>query len=81
MLSPYCAGITAASLADALRASQTTAQPDRLLTRHEAVEALRISMPTLDRLMSKGSIQRVKVGRRVFLRESSIRAIVEGGRA
>jgi excisionase family DNA binding protein len=78
MLSPYCAGLTPGRLTEALNHDQPTAPADRLLTRHEAVAALRISMPTLDRLLSAGKIQRVKVGRRVFLRESSIREIVEG---
>lgn len=45
---------------------------ERLLTRREACQRLRCSMPTLDRMIARGDLPVVKIGRRVLLRESSV---------
>jgi excisionase family DNA binding protein len=45
---------------------------ERLLTRREACERLRCSMPTLARMIQRGELPVVRVGRRVLLRESTL---------
>jgi excisionase family DNA binding protein len=45
---------------------------ERLLTRNEVCERLRCSMPTLDRMIKRGDLPVVRVGRRVLLRESTV---------
>jgi excisionase family DNA binding protein len=45
---------------------------ERLLTRNEVCEQLRCSMPTLDRMIKRGELPVVRVGRRVLLRESTV---------
>lgn len=58
--------------------------PERLLTREEAADRLRISVRTLDTLRAAGEIRAVKVKRRVRFHpdalESYIRRAAEGGR-
>ena len=45
---------------------------ERLLTRDEVCERLRCSMPTLDRMIARGDLPVVRIGRRVLLRESTV---------
>jgi excisionase family DNA binding protein len=45
---------------------------ERLLTRQEVCERLRCSMPTLARMLRRGDLPAVRVGRRVLLRESTV---------
>ena len=45
---------------------------ERLLTRNEVCDLLRCSMPTLDRMIKRGDLPVVRVGRRVLLRESTV---------
>jgi excisionase family DNA binding protein len=58
---------------DALRAER---DPDRLLTRQEAAERLRISVRTLDTLRAAGELRAVKVKRRVRFHPDALDAYV-----
>jgi|GEM_PF-4546931 len=50
-----------------------------LLTRYEAAQQLRISLPFLDKLISGGAITAVKVGRRVLIPENEIVNLINKG--
>jgi excisionase family DNA binding protein len=45
---------------------------ERLLNKQEVCERLRCSLPTLDRMIRRGELPVVRVGRRVLLRESTV---------
>jgi excisionase family DNA binding protein len=45
---------------------------ERLLNKQEVCERLRCSLPTLDRMIKRGDLPVVRVGRRVLLRESTV---------
>jgi excisionase family DNA binding protein len=45
---------------------------EQLLNKREVCERLRCSLPTLDRMISRGELPVVRVGRRVLFRESTI---------
>jgi excisionase family DNA binding protein len=48
-----------------------------LLTIPEAAEALRLSVPTTERLIARGALRKVKQGRRVFVRPGDLYEYVE----
>jgi excisionase family DNA binding protein len=51
---------------------------DRLLRKEEARERLNVSRPTLDRLISRGDLEVVRISERaVRVSESAIRQLVE----
>lgn len=52
-----------------------------LLTRKEAAIKLRISLVTLDKLVSKNTIPAISIGRRVFISEDQINAFINKGGA
>ena len=52
---------------------------ERLITRKMAAERLSISSRTLDRLVSKGLIEKVFLGMSVRIRERDIEHIIENG--
>jgi excisionase family DNA binding protein len=45
---------------------------ERLLNKQEVCDKLRCSLPTLDRMIRRGELPVVRVGRRVLLRESTV---------
>jgi excisionase family DNA binding protein len=45
---------------------------ERLLNKQEVCDKLRCSLPTLDRMIKRGELPVVRVGRRVLLRESTV---------
>ena len=45
---------------------------ERLLNKQEVCDKLRCSLPTLDRMIRRGELPVVRVGRRVLLRELTI---------
>ena len=51
--------------------------PIELLTVEEAFTALRVSRTTLNRLLSCGALQRVKVGSRTLITRASVDAFLE----
>jgi len=64
---------------------RTPSETDRLLTRDEAAERLRISTRTLDDLEASGRLQAIRIGRRVLYHPDTLDAYIrsntgEGGR-
>jgi len=51
--------------------------PTKLLTRAEAARELRISLRTIDNLISRGDIPVVKIGSAVRIRYSRIETLIE----
>lgn len=49
---------------------------EKMVTREEAMKALRVSGPTLWRMEQRGDINPVRVGRKVMFRESEITQIM-----
>lgn len=78
MLAPYRPGLTPQQLEAALAEPEPREPPEKLLTREEAMTELRISMPTLDRMLVAGELTKVKIRGRVFIRNSEVRAVIEG---
>jgi len=81
-LAPYRPGLTPAKL-DAALDAVLVADHERelagqLMTRKEAAATLKISFPTLGRMLDERELERVRVRRRVFVRASDVRAIIEG---
>ncbi|MDP8961514.1 MAG: helix-turn-helix domain-containing protein [Actinomycetota bacterium] len=54
----------------------TTEAAPQLLTRHEAAQGLRVSLATLERLIARGDLPSVKVGRRRFVRSTDLDAYI-----
>ncbi|QBG46612.1 DNA-binding protein [Verrucomicrobia bacterium S94] len=78
LLAPYRPELTPNKLKEVLSKEPEQSVRDNLVSRKDACSALHVSLPTLDRMLSEGELARVKVRGRVFVRESSIRAIIEG---
>jgi len=52
---------------------------EKLFNKEEARAVLRVSKPTLDRMISRGELSVVRLSKRVVrVRESALRALVEG---
>ena len=77
LLSPYCANLSAQTLINRI-----TAEPeplaDVLRSRDEAMRSLRVSMPTLDRMIQSGELTSRRIRRRVLVPQSAIDAIIHG---
>jgi excisionase family DNA binding protein len=78
MLDQYFPGLTAARLESALAFKLEGGKAETLLSRREAAAALRISLPTTDRMLQAKELTRVNVRGRVFIRRSEIDRIVSG---
>jgi hypothetical protein len=79
MLAQYHPGLTAEKLQAALQQQKNTGQPkEQLVTRKEAGASLRLSLPTIDRMLAAGELTRIKVRERAFIRLSEIEAIING---
>jgi len=70
--------LTVAQLKDVIKDSiqnnpqkQDPVQSD-LMTRYEVMQYFDISAPTIQRWVKKGTLNKIKVGRRVFFRRSEI---------
>jgi excisionase family DNA binding protein len=48
-----------------------------LVTKVEASKALRVSLPTIDKLVRNGVLVSVRIGRKVMFRESDMETAVE----
>jgi hypothetical protein len=77
LLEPYVQGITSAKLADAIAFKPEPIQ-ESLLSRKEASISLRVSIPTLDRLIRDGVLNRIRVRGRAFVRQSDVNRIING---
>jgi excisionase family DNA binding protein len=47
-------------------------QKDKLLTRFEAAEMLNVTLPTLNAWEKSGQIKAIRIGNRVYFKESSL---------
>lgn len=48
-----------------------------LMTRQEAAELLRVSLPTLDRLLRQNKLPVIRIGKSVRFRKSSLQAMID----
>ena len=58
------------------RAEELRKKP-KSLTRHETCKALKVSLPTLDKMLREGRINYKKISRRVFIPENAIKEFLE----
>ena len=65
-------------VAYALAADRETAKPERMYTRAEVCNILKISKPTLWQKTKAGEIEPTRAGRRVLYTESAIKKYMEG---
>ena len=61
MLVPYCPGLTAERLLSAISFEPEKREAEILLTRKEAAEALKVSLPTIDRCLRDGVLPKRKI--------------------
>jgi excisionase family DNA binding protein len=52
-------------------------EPERLYTRKQACERLNCSLSTLERLIRRGEIPVVRMGRKILIRESALERWIE----
>ena len=52
----------------------------RLITRAEAAQLLRVSLPTMDKLAKRGALKRIELGSRVLFLEEDIMAAILAAR-
>ena len=70
--------LTVAQLKDVIKDSiqNNTQKQDpvqsNLMTRYEVIQYFNISAPTIQRWVKKGTLNKIKVGRKVFFRRSEI---------
>jgi DNA binding domain, excisionase family len=57
--------------------NQNPTSEDKYLTRQEACQILRISLPTLDSYTKKGIIKKYRIGRRVLFKKTEIDSLFE----
>lgn len=87
MLSAYVPGLTPAALQTALEnynivnaASSKDTRPQKPFTRKEAADMLGVSIPTIDRYMASGLLNRVRYSARaVRISAESIYRLMKGG--
>ncbi len=63
------------------KGKESRQQPQNLLTRQEAAERLRVSLPTINRMLNDGRLKRSSLGssRLVRISEASIEALITNG--
>ncbi len=61
MLAPYCPGLTAGRLLEAISFEPEKKEAETLLTRKEAAEALKVSIPTVDRCLRDGVLPKRRI--------------------
>ena len=61
MLAPYCPGMTAERLVSTIATEKERAVVETLLTRKEAAEALKVSIPTIDRCLRDGVLPKRRI--------------------
>jgi excisionase family DNA binding protein len=52
-------------------------EPERLFTRKQAMERLNCSLSTLERLIRRGELPVIHMGKKILIRESAIQAWIE----
>lgn len=61
MLAPYCPGLTAERLLKVISFEPEKVEVETLLTRKEAAEALKVSLPTVDRCLRDGVLPKRRI--------------------
>ena len=72
MLAPYCPGLTAERLLSAIAPKKEHAVVETLLTRKEAAEALKVSLPTVDRCLRDGVLPKRRIRGAVRIPASAV---------
>lgn len=80
MLQPYYAGLTPEKLAAAITFQPEPLQ-EKLLSRNETATRTHMSLPSVDRSLRDGTLTPVRIRGRVFVKESQVMAIINGGEA
>jgi len=78
MLSPWCPDLTPARLRSALDFKPDEGGIEKLLTRKEAAQAMRVSLPTVDRCLRDGAIPKRHIRGAVRIPASAIANILSG---
>jgi len=60
---------------------EVNSQPDSLLTKKQVAGRLGLSLRSVERLVAKGALERVKILGAVRYRDSQVRMIILGGAA
>lgn len=76
LLRPYLPNITVEEIVKAYQAPERKAE-GTLLNREEVKAALRVSLPTVDRLLAEGNLPKVKIRGRVFVRLEDVEKLME----
>lgn len=82
LLSPFVPELSPQALIQALKSYETGAAPiEKPLTRREAAELLRVSLPTLNRLLNAGKLRRIRISSAcVKVDPASVKALLYGER-
>lgn len=83
LLQPYAPELSPTSLVSALKTHEhggnLSERQQCPLTRDEAAEMLKVSLPTLDRYLKDGAIRSAKIGKRLIrISPESVRAFLDG---
>jgi excisionase family DNA binding protein len=73
MTAPYIGDISAGDIQEMLCPHE---QKDQLLTVYEVRDRLRVSTPTVHRMLDDGRLKRIKIGRSVRIPASSVDALI-----
>lgn len=76
MTAPYLGNITPADILE--RLSPQKEPKEELLTVFDVRDRLRVSLPTVTRMLSDGRLRKIKIGRSVRVPASSVEAIING---
>ena len=80
MLAPYCPGLTAERLQAAISFEPDEGEVEKLLTRKEAAQALRVSLPTIDRMLRDGDLPKRRIRGAVRVPVRAVADIISSGR-
>ena len=82
MLAPYCPGLTIERLEAAIsfKPEPDEGEIDKLLTRKEAAQALKVSIPTIDRMLRDGDLPKRRIRGAVRIPMRAVSDIISYGR-
>ena len=76
MLAPYCPGLTTERLLAAVSFEPEKDEVETLLTRKEAAEALKVSLPTIDRCLRDGVLPKRRIRGAVRIPSSAVARLI-----
>ena len=76
MLAPYCPGLTAERLLSAISFEPEKKEAETLLTRKEAAEALKVSVPTVDRCLRDDTLPKHRIRGAVRIPSSAVDRLI-----